>query len=108
MISIKETPILSKIKELTVMPFAILVKGARKCQKPLTIFKVLLKNIIKALHPKIKKTPMEIRKLLPAQYYDYLPLFEGGMAAELPPHRPSINHTFKLKKGKNRQKRNPP
>ena len=30
------------------------------------------------------------------------------MAAELPPHRLSINHTFTLKKGKNRQEKNPP
>ena len=30
------------------------------------------------------------------------------MAAELPPHRPSINHIFTLKKSKNGQKRNPP
>ena len=29
-ISTKETPILLEIKELTVMPFAILIKGARK------------------------------------------------------------------------------
>ena len=29
-ISTKETPVLSKIKELTVIPFAILIKGARK------------------------------------------------------------------------------
>ena len=30
------------------------------------------------------------------------------MAAELPPYRPGINHTFTLEKGKNGQKRNPP
>ena len=30
LISIKETSVLLKIKELTVMPFAILIKGARK------------------------------------------------------------------------------
>ena len=30
------------------------------------------------------------------------------MAAELPPHRPNIDHTFTLKKGKNGQERNPP
>ena len=29
------------------------------------------------------------------------------MAAELPPHRPGINHTFTLEKGKNGQKKNP-
>ena len=51
---------------------------------------------------------MEIRKLLPAQYYDHLPLFKGGMAAELPPHRPGIDYIFTLKKGENGQKKNPP
>ena len=30
------------------------------------------------------------------------------MAAELPPHRPGINHIFTLEKGENGQKRNPP
>ena len=81
--------------------FTILVKKARKHQKPLTVFKVLLKDITKALHPKIIRTQMEIQKLLPAQYHNHLPLFEGNMAAELPPHRPGINHTFILEKSKN-------
>ena len=44
---------------------------------------------------------MEIRKLLPAQYYNHLPLFEGDMAAELLPHRLGINYIFTLEKGKN-------
>ena len=65
-ILIKKTPISLKIKELTGTPFAILIKRAKKRQKPLTIFKALLKNIIKILRLKIKKTPAEIRKLLPA------------------------------------------
>ena len=30
------------------------------------------------------------------------------MAAKLPPHRPGIDYTFILEKGKNGQKRNPP
>ena len=91
-----------------VTPFIILIKRARKCQKPLTVFKVLLKDIIKVLRLKIIRIPAEIRKLLPAQYYNHLPLFEGGMAAELPPYRLSINHIFTLEKGKNGQEKNPP
>ena len=82
-------------------PFVILVKGARKRQKPLTVFKVLLNNITKALCLKIMRTLAKIRKLLPAQYYNYLPLFEGNMAAELPLYRPGINHIFTLEKGEN-------
>ena len=65
-ISIKIIPVLLKIKELTATPFIILVKRARKCQKPLIIFKALLKNITKTLRLKITRTPAEIRKLLPA------------------------------------------
>ena len=65
------------------------------------VFKVLLKNITKVLHLKIIKTPAEIRKLLQAQYYDHLPLFEGDIAVELPLHCPGINYTFTLKKNKN-------
>ena len=65
-ILIKVTLVLLKIKELTAAPFIILVKEARKCQKPLTVFKILLKNIKKILRPKIMRTPAEIRKLLPA------------------------------------------
>ena len=41
-------------------PFTILIKKARKCQKTLIIFKALLKDITKALHPKRIKTPAEI------------------------------------------------
>ena len=107
-ILIKITPVLLEIRELTATPFIILIKGARKRQKPLTVFKALLKDIIKVLRLKIIKIPMEIRKLLPAQYYNHLPFFEGNIAAELPPHRPSIDYTFTLEKGKNRQERNLP
>ena len=66
MISIKETLISSEIKELMAAPFAILVKGAKKRQKPLIIFKVSLKDITKILRPKVKRTLIEIWKLLPA------------------------------------------
>ena len=65
-ILIKITPVLLEIKELTVTPFVILVKGAKKCQKPFTVFKVLLKDITKVLRLKITRIPAEIRKLLPA------------------------------------------
>ena len=51
---------------------------------------------------------MEIRKLLPAQYYNHLPFFEGGITAKLPPYRPGIDHIFTLEKGKNGQKKSPP
>ena len=63
-ILIKIMLILLNIKELTVTPFVILIKRARKRQKPLTVFKVLLKDITKILYPKVIKTPVEIRKLL--------------------------------------------
>ena len=56
----KETPVLLEIKELTIAPFAILIKEARKCQKPLIVFKVLLKDITKVLHFKIIRTLAEI------------------------------------------------
>ena len=65
-ILIKITPISLEIKELIVTPFIILIKRARKRQKPLTVFKVLLKDIIKVLRFKITRIPTEIRKLLPA------------------------------------------
>ena len=59
-ILIKIMLILSEIKELTVTPFTILVKGARKRQKPFTVFKVLLKDITKVLRFKVIRTPAEI------------------------------------------------
>ena len=62
----KKIAVLLEIKKLTATPFIILIKGARKCQKPLTVFKVLLKNITKVLHFKIIRILTEIRKLLPA------------------------------------------
>ena len=100
-ISTKKIPILVKIKELMVTLFTILIKGARKYQKPLTVFKVLLKNITKVLRFKIRRTPVEIWKLLLAQYYNYLPRFKEGMTAELPPYCLGINYTFTLEKGEN-------
>ena len=66
MISIKIIPVLLETKELTAAPFVILVKGARKCQKPFTVFKISLENITKALSPKVTRIPAEIQKLLPA------------------------------------------
>ena len=56
----KIIPVLLEIKELTITPFIILVKGARKCQKSLTVFKVLLKDITKALRLKITRISAEI------------------------------------------------
>ena len=66
MILTKEKLVLLEIKELIVTPFIILIKGVKKCQKPLTVFKILLKDITKALYPKVMRIPAEIRKLLPA------------------------------------------
>ena len=60
-ISTKITPVSSEIKELTATPFIILIKRARKCQKPLTVFKISLKDITKVLYPKVIRTPAEIR-----------------------------------------------
>ena len=71
------------------------------------MFKVLLEDIIKVLYLKIIRILGEIRKLLPAQYYDHLPLFKGGMAAELPPYYPGINHIFTLEKSENGVKKEP-
>ena len=55
-----------EIKELTAVLFIILIKRARKSQKPLTVFKVLLKDYTKILYPKVIRTLTEIQKLLPA------------------------------------------
>ena len=63
MIFIKIISVLLEIKELTAAPFVILVKGARKCQKPLTVFKVSLEDITKVLCLKVMRIPAEIRKL---------------------------------------------
>ena len=102
MISIKKIiPVWLEIKELIAALFIILVKRARKCQKPFTVFKTSLEDITKALHPKVIRTPAELRKLLPAQYHNHLPLFERDVAAELLPHRPIINYIFILQRGKN-------
>ena len=100
-ILIKIIPVLLEIKKLMVTLFIILIKGVRKCQKPLTVFKISFEDITKVLYFKIMRTPMKIRKLLQAQCYNHLPFFKRDMAAELPPHRPSINHIFTLEKGEN-------
>ena len=61
----KITPVFLEIRELIITPFIILIKGAKKCQKLLTVFKALLKDITKVLHLKIIRTLTEIQKLLP-------------------------------------------
>ena len=66
LILINITLVSLKIKELIIAPFKILIKGVRKSQKPLTVFKISLKDILKALHLKVIRIPVEIRKLLPA------------------------------------------
>ena len=65
-ILIKVTLILLEIRELMAAPFIILIKGARKYQKPFTVFKVLLEDITKVLRLKIIRILTEIQKLLPA------------------------------------------
>ena len=65
-ILIKIIPVLLEIKELTVTPFIILVKGARKCQKPFMVFEVLLEDIMKVLCSKVIRILAEIQKFLPA------------------------------------------
>ena len=52
--------ILLEIKELMAAPFIILIKGAREYQKPLIIFKVLLKDITKILRLKVIRILAEI------------------------------------------------
>ena len=60
MILIKKTPVLLEIGELIITLFITLMKKPRKRQKPLAVFKILLENITKALHPKMIRTPIEI------------------------------------------------
>ena len=71
------------------------------------MFKILLKDITKVLHRKIIRILVEIRKLLPVQYHNHLPVFEGGIAVELPPYYLGVNYIFTLEKNKNRWERNP-
>ena len=59
-ISIKIMPVLSEIRELMAALFVILIKRARKCQKPLTVFKILLEDITKVLYLKVMRIPAEI------------------------------------------------
>ena len=49
-----------RIKELIAALFIILMKGAGKRQKPLTVFKILLEDITKVLYSKITRIVMEI------------------------------------------------
>ena len=60
MILIKIILVLLEIKELMATPFIILIKRAKKRQKPLTVFKISLKDIIKVLRPKVTRIPAEI------------------------------------------------
>lgn len=62
--------------------------------KDIEVFAATLHDIQKALAP---KKPTDPRTRLPAQYMEYLGLFESGKAEELPPHRGAgIDHEIEL------------
>ena len=56
----KIIPVLLNIKKLIIILFIILIKKARKYSRPLIIFKILLKDIIKILYLKVIRILMEI------------------------------------------------
>lgn len=94
------TPKDNTIKSLDVCmisaaPFALLTKRARKDPESYRVFAVTLKDVEKALAPKVTMDP---REKLPEEYHDFLDVFSKQEAGRLPPHRP-YDHKIQLKEG---------
>lgn len=69
------------------------------------VFAASLKDIERALQQKTKSDPAE---RLPPQYREFLPVFQGGDANQLPPHRPGIDMKIVLEKDKDGRDKEPP
>lgn len=76
-------------------PFARLTDRARKTRTGYRVFAVTMKDIEKALAPKITIDP---REKLPQEYHGFLDVFSKKEADKLPPHR-LYDHKIQLKEG---------
>jgi len=76
-------------------PFVRLADWARKAPEGYEIFAVSLKDVEKALAPRVTIEP---REKLPKEYHEFLDVFSRREADKLPPHR-SYDHKIQLTEG---------
>jgi hypothetical protein len=68
-------------------------------KKKLEVFSLSLYEINQALkEPGDGPVTVDIRKIVPEHFHEFLPLFDKARADQLPPHRP-YDHTIPLKEG---------
>lgn len=85
--------------------FAMWKRQSQK-DKNIQVFAVSLKDIEKALQPKV---PTDPRTKLPQQYHQYLGAFDRREADKQPPLRgPEIDHKIELTKGPDGKEKEPP
>lgn len=85
--------------------FAMLKRQSQK-DKNIQVFAVSLKDIEKALQPKV---PTDPRTKLPQQYHQYLGAFDRREADKQPPLRgPEIDQKIELIKGPDGKEKEPP
>jgi hypothetical protein len=75
--------------------FVHLADRARKAPQSYQVFAVSLKDVERALAPKVTIDP---REKLPKEYHEFLSVFSRQEADKLPPHR-SYDHKIQLKEG---------
>jgi hypothetical protein len=77
------------------VPFVRVTDRIRKAPEGYKIFAASLKDIEKALAPKVSIDP---RERLPKEYHEFMDVFSKQEADKLPPHRP-YDHKIQLKEG---------
>jgi hypothetical protein len=86
-------PFQGNIAMLNGASFFCTVKNRR-----LTVFKASLYDINSAIVAKDLKE-RSLQEIVPEQYHEFLSLFNKVLTDRLPPHRPGIDHEFRLKDG---------
>jgi hypothetical protein len=67
-------------------------------KKHLAVYSISLYEINRALEKKYAEDDNDLRKIVPAEFHGYLPLFKEAIANRLPPHRP-YDHKIPLREG---------
>ena len=82
------------VRQINAAGFAALLHRHRKAPNSVQIFAASIADIDKALQPKKR---VDVKALLPEQYWEYYDLFDPKEAEKLPPLRgPGIDHKIEL------------
>jgi hypothetical protein len=83
------------VKEVSAQSFSRITR--RNGEKTISLFKVSMSDIEKALRTKEHTDP---RTKLPKEYWKWLDAFDRKLAERLPPHRKGVDHRIEVEPGK--------